>query len=56
MPQHHQGGDPWTVRLESAPGEYPYRLRADGAWADDPGAARRVGNPFGTENGVLVIR
>lgn len=55
IPLHHSGGDEWYTLLELAPGEYQYRLRADGAWADDPGASRRVENPFGTQNCVLTV-
>jgi 1,4-alpha-glucan branching enzyme len=52
---HHVGDGEWTTPLELAPGEYQYRLRADGRWIDDPKAARRVSNPFGTENCVLIV-
>lgn len=55
IPLHHNGDDEWTVQLELSPGEYQYRLRADGQWIDDPKATRRVSNPFGTENCVLTV-
>lgn len=55
IPLHHDGRDEWYVELELPPGDYQYRLKADGAWIDDPGAARRVDNPFGTQNGVLTV-
>lgn len=55
LPLHHDGGDEWYVHLELAPGEYQYRLRADGEWIDDPKAERRVSNPFGTQNCVLTV-
>lgn len=55
VPLHRQGDGDWTVQLELAPGEYQYRLRADGEWIDDPKATRRVLNPFGTQNCVLVV-
>lgn len=45
----------WAVSLDLAPGEYQYRLRVDGQWTDHPQAARRVPNPFGTENCVLTV-
>ncbi|MBI3858582.1 MAG: hypothetical protein HY293_23090, partial [Planctomycetes bacterium] len=41
--------------LDLPPGEYEYRLIVDGVWRDHPGAAKRVPNPFGTENCVLVV-
>ncbi len=46
----------WSTTLNLAPGEYQYRLRVDGGWRDDPGSARRVPNPFGSENCVLVVK
>jgi 1,4-alpha-glucan branching enzyme len=55
IPLHHNGSDEWYTTLELAPGEYQYRLRADGAWIDDPGAARRIDNPFGTQNCILSV-
>lgn len=45
----------WRTRLHLKPGEYEYRLRVDGEWRDDPQAARRVPNPFGSENSVMVV-
>lgn len=55
IPLHHSGGDEWYTTLALTPGVYEYRLRVDGEWRDDPHAVRRVPNPFGTENGVLVV-
>ena len=55
IPLHHHGSDEWTVQLDLAPGDYQYRLRADGAWVDDPEATRRVDNPFGTQNCILTV-
>jgi hypothetical protein len=48
-------GGEWFTLLELAPGEYQYRLIVDGVWRDHPEAARRVRNPFGTENCVLTV-
>jgi 1,4-alpha-glucan branching enzyme len=45
----------WKTSLTLAPGEYQYRLRADGQWQDHSKAQKRVPNPFGTENGVLEV-
>lgn len=45
----------WSVTLSLPPGEYQYRLLVDGQWRDHPEAKRRVPNPFGTENCVLVV-
>lgn len=45
----------WSATLSLAPGEYQYRLLVDGQWRDHPEAAKRVPNPFGTENCVLTV-
>jgi 1,4-alpha-glucan branching enzyme len=45
----------WYGTFELPPGEYQYRLLLDGKWADHAEATRRVPNPFGTENCVLVV-
>jgi 1,4-alpha-glucan branching enzyme len=45
----------WTATLTLAPGQYQYRLLIDGQWRDDPQAERRVLNPFGSNNCVLVV-
>jgi hypothetical protein len=45
----------WSTTLQLKPGEYQYRLIVDGQWRNNPGAGRRVTNPFGSENDVLVV-
>jgi len=55
IPLHHDGGETWYTVLELPTGEYQYRLRVDGEWRDDPSGARRGPNPYGTENGVLIV-
>lgn len=55
IPLHHGGQDEWHVVLSLLPGEYQYRLRVDGEWRDDPGAPRRVNNPFGSQNGIIRV-
>ncbi len=45
----------FRVILELPPGQYQYRLKIDGQWADDLEAAQRVPNPFGSENCVLDV-
>ncbi len=49
------GNGKWRTGLELRPGEYQYRLIVDGQWRDHPEAAKRVPNPFGTENCVLIV-
>jgi 1,4-alpha-glucan branching enzyme len=51
----YNGNGTWRTVLQLAPGEYQYRLVVDGEWRDHPAAGKRVPNPFGTENGVLVV-
>jgi hypothetical protein len=48
-------GGEWITVLELAPGEYQYRLIVDGEWRDHSEAARKIGNPFGTQNAVLIV-
>jgi 1,4-alpha-glucan branching enzyme len=45
----------WLTVLKLAPGEHQYRLRIDGSWEDHPQAAKRVPNPFGTQNCILTV-
>ena len=45
----------WTALLELPTGEYRYRLLVDGQWRDHSEAAKRVPNPFGSEDCILVV-
>jgi 1,4-alpha-glucan branching enzyme len=49
------GEGQWRTVLPLQPGRYQYRLIVDGSWRDDPEAAERVPNPFGSENCVLQV-
>ena len=49
------GDGEWKTTLSLDPGEYQYRLKIDGEWRDHPEAQKRVPNPFGSENCVLVV-
>ena len=49
-------GGEWEADLLLPPGEYQYRLRVDGRWQDHAEAAKRVPNPFGSENCVLSVQ
>lgn len=49
------GDGRWSTILHLAPGEYQYRLLVDGEWCDPPGADRRVPNPFGSDNCLLIV-
>lgn len=45
----------WSAAVAVTPGEHQYRLLVDGEWRNNPGAARRVPNGFGSENDVFVV-
>ena len=45
----------WFSTIPLAPGQYSYRFIVDGQWCDDPRSTRRVPNPFGSENALLVV-
>ena len=45
----------WFSVIWLEPGQYSYRYIVDGQWCDDPRSTRRVPNPFGTENAMLVV-
>ncbi len=49
------GDGRWMKELVLPPGRYEYLYVVDGRWQPDPGAAERVPNPFGGENGVLIV-
>jgi hypothetical protein len=51
----HSGDGNWLTVVPLAPGPYSYRFIVDGQWRSDPRAARRVPNPFGTENSMIVV-
>ncbi len=46
----------WRANLDLPAGEYQYRLRVDGAWRDHVEATRRVPNPYGCDNCLLVVK
>jgi 1,4-alpha-glucan branching enzyme len=45
----------WSCTVTLEPGEHEYRLIVDGEWRNNPGAARRVANGFGSENDVVAV-
>ena len=49
------GPGEWGAQLDLPPGEYQYRLIVDGEWRDDPNGPKKVPNPFGTHNCVLIV-
>ena len=49
------GNGVWVSVIWLEPGQYSYRYIVDGQWCDDPRSSRRVPNPFGTENALLVV-
>ena len=51
----YDGFRTWRTVLKLAPGEYQYRLIVDDQWRDHPEAVKRLPNPFGTVNCVLLV-
>lgn len=45
----------WMLQMSLSPGTHEYRFIVDGAWLEDPRAARSVPNPFGERNSVVVV-
>ena len=45
----------WKAVVSLLPGRYEYRFLVDGQWRDDPAAAERAVNDFGTENCILHV-
>jgi 1,4-alpha-glucan branching enzyme len=45
----------WKIQLWLPPGRYEYRFIVDGEWQDDPHAATRIPNDFGSSNCVLLV-
>jgi 1,4-alpha-glucan branching enzyme len=55
VPLTKGAGGEWQTVLHLVPGEHQYRLRVDGQWEDHPQAAKRVPNPYGTQNCILTV-
>ena len=49
------GNGDWNTQLELPAGEYRYRLLIDGQWRDHSEAVKRVPNPFGSQDCVLIV-
>jgi 1,4-alpha-glucan branching enzyme len=49
------GDGKWNTLLELQPGEYRYRLLVDGEWRDHAEAAKRVPNPYGSQDCILIV-
>lgn len=49
------GDGRWMKELTLPPGEYEYRIVADGEWMTDPLATETVPTPFGGFNSVLRV-
>lgn len=46
----------WKISLPLDPGRYEYRFYADGKWENDPNCSSFVENPFGTSNGLKILK
>ena len=45
----------WVTTIPLTPGDYEYRFIVDGQWSDDPFAANKAPNPFGTSNAIREV-
>jgi hypothetical protein len=45
----------WSATLQLSPGSYEYRLLVDGQWWNNPACEHRSGNPYGSENDLLIV-
>lgn len=52
---HAKSGE-WKAQIALEPGEYEYKILADGVWYNDPKADKQIGNTWGSQNSVKVIR
>jgi 1,4-alpha-glucan branching enzyme len=46
----------WSVKVSLKPGSYEYKFFVDGNWMNDPRSASFVGNAFGSQNCVIVVK
>jgi 1,4-alpha-glucan branching enzyme len=54
-PLKNTDGGKWEARLMLTSGQYEYRFVVDGRWIEDPQASRRMANPYGGFNSVLLV-
>ncbi|MBI4279190.1 MAG: isoamylase early set domain-containing protein [Armatimonadetes bacterium] len=45
----------WRITVDLPPGEHQYKFHVDGTWWNDPHDHKRVPNPWGSENSVVVV-
>lgn len=45
----------WKLSVKIPAGEYKFKYLADGNWLNDPVAHKYVGNPYGSEDSVVVV-
>lgn len=46
----------WSVNVSLKPGSHEYKFVVDGNWMNDPRSTSFVGNAFGSQNSVIVIK
>jgi hypothetical protein len=51
----YTGAGEWLLRLMLRSGQYEYRFVVDGLWREDPRASKRVADPYGGFNSVLMV-
>ena len=55
IPLEKKSDGSWIASVSLKPGTYRYRYLVDGNWCDDPKCQEHVANPFGSQDGVLVV-
>ena len=45
----------WKVSVKLPAGEYKFKYLVDGNWLNDPAAHKYEGNPYGSEDSVVVV-
>ena len=45
----------WSATVQLSPGTYEYRLLVDGQWWNNPACEQRSGNPYGSQNDLLIV-
>lgn len=46
----------WVAKVSLKPGSHEYKFFVDGNWMNDPRSASFVGNAYGSQNCVIVVK
>ncbi|MBI4279278.1 MAG: isoamylase early set domain-containing protein [Armatimonadetes bacterium] len=56
MPMMRAPDGSWRATIDLPPGEYQYKFYVDGTWWNDPHDHKRLPNPWGSENSVIIVQ